>query len=80
MQFLQQRLLGRIILEASTRVKSKKQRSLLSQREGKHIEGGYEADERLTLMVYSHPLVKTQQPSKEKERMKEQEELFHVRI
>ena len=80
MQFLQQRLVGRRILEASARVKSKKQRSLLSQREGKHIEGGDEVDERLTLMVYSQPPAKTQQPSKEKERMEEQEKLFHVRI
>ena len=48
------------ILEASAGVKSKIERSLLSQREGQHIEGGDEADERLTLMVYSQPPTKTQ--------------------
>ena len=55
MHLLQQILVGRIILEASVGVKSKKQISLLSQREGQHIEGGDEAYERLTLMVYSQP-------------------------
>ena len=80
MQFLQQRLVGRRILEASAGVKSKKQRSLLGQREIQHIEGGDELDERLTLMVYSQPPAKTQQPSKEKAITEEQENIFYVRI